>query len=179
MDGGDAADPTPPTVVDGGDPAGDFPTTFGPWGCSVDGVSALLPDAVFPTVLTAGQKALTRAQVETWLGELSGVASLRLTGIERLSNPGRVTALTDAVRGAVHNGAASYVEAARHPDRAGKGTTSYADVLWARFTDRLADLATLLSQWLTDPDDADTTDAPGGHPAWAFPESSVPDNLGW
>lgn len=178
LDGGAVTDPTT-TVMDGGGPAGDFGVTVASWGCSVDGVQALLPDAVFPTTMTPGQKGLTRSQVETWLIELSGVAALRLTGFTKLVDPERITALTDAARDAVHNGAASYVEAARHPDRAGKGATSYADVLWSRFTDRLTDLAELLEEWLTDPDDATTGDAPGPSPAFSFPASAVPDTLRW
>ena len=170
-------------VIEGGGP-GNTPDTLldvdgptPPWGATLDGVGALIPDWKIPATLTPGQTGLSAAQVEGWIVELSGIASLRLTGYATISDPDRVSALTSAVRAAIHNGAASYVEAARHPDRAGKGDTSYSDVLWARFTGGLDALEALLGTWLTDPDLSGVGAVTPPGPGFEFPAAFIIDGL--
>ena len=145
-----------------------------PWGATLDGVAALIPDWKIPLTLAPGQNGITRDQVTGWLTELSGIVSLRLTGWAAVTDPDRTAALVTAARAAIHNGAASYVEAARHPDRAVKGATSYADVLWARFTDQLDHLDALLLTWLEDPSAAGV---PSPGPAFEFPAPLIIDGL--
>ena len=146
-----------------------------PWAATLEGVAALIPDWKIPAALTPGQTGLTAVQVEGWLAELSGIVSLRLAGWDGLPAD-RSEPLVRAGRDAIQNGAASYVEAARHPDRAGKGATSYSDVLWSRFTERLDNLAELLAVWLEDP--AVAVDGPtSAAPAFAFPDAAILDSL--
>lgn len=62
-------------------------------------------------------------------------------------NPDPATPVTDralfvsAARDAVHNGAASYLQAARHPELSRINGDSYSAVLWARFGEALTVLA--------------------------------------
>lgn len=158
-----------------------------PFGATVAGVEALLPDATIYDVLPAGRKGVTKAQTAAWLDELSGRVAIRLGGWARLratvldgepvdaATP--YTQLVDAARTVVHNGAASYVEAARFPERAAAADTSYAGVLWARFTDGLADLAGWLERELAEADNVDVVE-PGPVDADA-PLGNFPAAVGW
>lgn len=132
-----------------------------PWDATVAGVADLLPDAkLYDTAeaIPAGRRGVTRAQVRTWLVGLSGRASIALDGWEKLSTTVDEGAelsdrdrFADLARDAVHNGAASYVEAARFPEAQGKAASSYAAVLWARYEATLADLGKWLELRLADP----------------------------
>ncbi len=119
-----------------------------PFGATVDGVRALIPEAVIPDEAPPRSKLVVSGQVVVWLADLSRRVSLRLAGWEALR-----LVQTDAeallglaaprerlaayARDLVHNGAASYTESARHPERAQDG---YAAVLWTRFLDGLGEL---------------------------------------
>lgn len=151
-----------------------------PFGATVAGVLALVPEAVVPKAAELnGRKAVTEEQVVEWLGGLSSRLSVRLDGWERLSTevedpeliPDREQFLTHA-RDLVHNGAGSYLEAARYPERAGKSTTSYDAVLWARYVDGLADLAAWLERRLAAGDATNPVRVELDQPAHSFPPAS-------
>lgn len=165
-----------------------------PFGATRDGVTGLVPEArlVPGDVLIEGKYGVTEAQVDRWLDELSGDVSVRLDGWELLTNTpvldvDEVTVLVDGDRtrlrawaaGIVHNGAASYLEAARHPERAGVNDTSYAAVLWDRYVTGLDRVAAWLEERLADPDAGDTEEpaADSLGPAFSFPTPLIGDSL--
>jgi hypothetical protein len=144
-----------------------------PFGATRAGVLGLVPEArlVPGDVLVEGRYGVTEAQVDRWLDELSGDVSVRLDGWERLSDTpvvdesgeepveliaGDRTRLRAWAAGVVHNGAASYLEDARHPERAGVNDTAYGAVLWARYEAGLDKLAAWLEVRLASPDAGDT-----------------------
>lgn len=152
-----------------------------PWAATVQGVRDLVPDAtIYPDgAVPAGRRAVTEGQVRTWLVGLSGRASITLDGWERLSStvdPGAVLSdrdrFADLARDAVHNAAASYVEAARFPEQQGKAQGSYSAVLWARYEQTLADLGVWLERRLADPVTGDTPDPAASVVDYHFPAVS-------
>jgi hypothetical protein len=167
-----------------------------PFGATRAGVTGLVPEArlVPGDALVEGRYGVTEAQVDRWLDELSGDVSVRLDGWERLSNvavvdttgPEPVELIAgdrDRLRawaaGVIHNGAASYLEAARHPERAAVNDTSYAAVLWARYEAGLDKVAAWLEERLDAPDAGDTeapTDDTAGV-AYNFPAVLIGDGL--
>lgn len=157
------------------------PVVVAPFGAHVAGVLALVPEARVPKAaeVPAGRHAVTEEQVLEWLVGLSARLAVRLDGWERLKvEPEEPETLSDRdtfvahAADLVHNGAASYLEAARYPERAGKSTTSYDAVLWQRFVDGLDDLAAWLERRLA----AGDATTPGGAdtpvPAHSFPPAS-------
>lgn len=154
-------DPDPDTPVD-------------PFGATVAGVQALLPDAQFVDTLGVGQKAVTKAQVRVWLVELTGHVMLRLSRYVELSEV-QQTVIVNMAADIAHNGAASYAEAARYPERTGKADTTYAAVLWARYTMMLNTLGGQLDEWLGDQANGGTAGGISG----SFPCPQVRDYQGF
>jgi hypothetical protein len=164
-------------------------TLVPPFGASVAGAAALVPAAVlFDGAAPVGQTGVTVAAVESWVGALSSRVAVNLDGWERLSTvapapgvPSDRDQLVAAARDLVHNGAASYLEAARHPAASGKSATSYDAVLWARFTEGLTSLGAWLSKRLEVPDAGDTPaaelDTDGGAEGSFPPASFTPETL--
>lgn len=147
----------------------------GLWGATPDGVSALLPHATITDTLAPGQKGVTTADVQLWIDDLSARVAARVIGWDSL----RIE-YQDAVRSTaadlVHNGAASYAEAARFPERASNqhGGTSYPEILWERYTSGLEALAAQVTEWLaesgTEPDGRRTG------PSGVFPPATILDD---
>lgn len=158
-----------------------------PFGASVAGVTSLVPEARLWTSsnpIPAGTYAVTIDQVAAWVDELTGVVAMTLDGWQRLNAVAVAPETTSDrdqlvayARTVVHNGAASYLEAARHPERAGVNDTSYAAVLWARYTDGLTRLTAWLATRLAAGDTADGPDPAADLPAYAFPTPLVGDLL--
>lgn len=164
-----------------------------PFGATRAGVTGLVPEArlVAGDVLVEGRYGVTEAQVDRWLDELSGDVSVRLDGWERLTDEpvldelgavlieGDRTRLRAWAAGVIHNGAASYLEAARHPERSSLNEDTYSGVLWARYTTGLDKLAGWLDLRLAalEPGDVDLADAYAGGPAFEFPAPLVGDGL--
>lgn len=163
-----------------------------PFGATRLGVTGLVPEArLIPgDVLPVGKYGVTEAQVDRWLDELSGDVAVRLDGWERLSNDpvlDGITVLIDGDRdrlkawaaGVIHNGAASYLEAARHPERAGVNDTSYAAVLWDRYTTGLDKLDAWLTKRLDDLETGDELpgDVDADGPGYYFPTPLIGDSL--
>lgn len=166
-----------------------------PFGASVAGTWSLVPEARLytgPMPPPEGTYAITVAQVAAWVDELTDAVAMVLDGWERLSNDtvladDEVTVLIEgdrdrllgSARTIIHNGAASYLEAARHPERAAVNDTSYAAVLWARYTDGLDRLAAWLTKRLEDPQAGDETEPElvNGGAVYSFPTPLVGDGL--
>jgi hypothetical protein len=164
------------------------------FGASVAGVAALVPEARLyagPMPPPEGTYAITVTQVAAWVDELTDAVAMVLDGWERLddtavlADDGTVLVLGDrsrllgSARTIIHNGAASYLEAARHPERAAVNDTSYAAVLWARYTEGLDRLAGWLTRRLEDPqagDEPEPEDVNGGA-LYSFPTPLVGDGL--
>lgn len=164
-----------------------------PFSATVDGAAALVPEATLPEALGPGERGVTVGQVAAWVASLSGRLEVRLTGWRRLRDvpTDEETAAGDlaprdrlraAAADLVHNGAASYLEAARFPERAAQSDTSYAAVLWARFVEGEDLLATWLEAEL-DTDgagDGDVVDLGLGGIGYSFPAASfTPDTMRW
>lgn len=159
------------------------PTPVEPFDATVAGVQALLPHATLYDALPTGRRGVTTANVTAWLTELSNRVDLRLSGWRRLratataeeeaaGHPAPLARLTAYARDLVHNGAASYAEAARFPERADTTDTAYAGVLWARFTSGLDELTAWLKDELTVEGELEPgPDAGiGGDVAYSFPD---------
>lgn len=164
-------------------------TELPPFRATAAGAAALVPEARLIAgngPIPEGTYGITEAQVEAWVEELTGVVAMTLTGWQRLSDEPvgpEVTSdrdqLVEYARTVIHNGAASYLEAARHPERANVNDTSYAAVLWQRYTDGLDRLAGWLAGRLArlEPGDEVLADAYAGGPAGSFPEPLFGDGL--
>lgn len=172
----------------------DTATPIAPYGATVNGVTALVPEVKLWTSdqpLPEGTYRITATQVAEWVAELSDTISMELDGWDRLSQDPTLAEdgttvlivsdlerFVDAARTIVHNGAASYLEAARHPERARNADTSYAAVLWQRYTDGLTRLTAWLTKRLAEPESGDTPEpeaAIGG--AWSFPCPTFADGF--
>lgn len=168
-----------------------------PFGATRAGVTALVPEARLIAgdgPVPAGKYGVTEGQVDAWVDELSDSVALRLDGWERLTNVA-VTEDVDGVttvliagdrdrlvghaRTLVHNAAASYLEAARHPERANNvNDTSYAAVLWERYRAGLEDLVGWLEVRLAAPETGDTPEpAASAAAAYSFPAPLFGDAL--
>lgn len=166
------------------------PATVPPFGATVAGVRALVPDAPIPETLPAGVKGVDAGMVRGWLRELSGRVDRRLAGwrglrLERNADeqaedaPSPREAFVDAARGLVLTGAASYTEDARFPTRSEQNDSRYGAVLWRRFEAGLAELDAWLKAELDtgDEKDLDPATAAADAPAYSFPPPAFPDSL--
>ena len=149
-------------------------TPIGEFGVTVGDVAALVPEASIPTTRGTGQRAVIQTEVEDWIGSLSAALESAL-GEGWSSLPGeRLTQITATGKTVVACAAASYLEVARAPERAGLANTTYADVLWDRWVTGRTELVALVGEWLaTDPDLALS------RPAATFPAPSVLDVQQW
>lgn len=155
------------------------PAPVEPFGATRKGVTDLLPGATFPEALGVGQKGVTLTMIDGYLVDVSGKAAAQLAGYTRLKEEYRTAIVNDA-RGLVHNGAASYAQAARFPEKVGKTDDGYAELLWSRFTTGLRDLSALLASWLTD--DSKVEAAPetrAGQVALNFPPARITEHTGF
>lgn len=163
-----------------------------PFGATRAGVLSLTPEAklIAGDTVPDGRYGVTEAQVDAWLDELTDAVTMTLDGWEALDDTptlagdgttvlvdGDRTRLIGAARTIVHNGAASYLEAARHPERATVNDTSYAAVLWARYTAGLDRLSAWLTRRLEQPEPGDDAAVELGASAFSFPTPLVGDGL--
>lgn len=163
-------------------------TAVPPFDATAAGAAALVPEARLVAgsgPVPEGTYGITEATVETWVGELTGAVAMRLTGWQRLSDEVVAPETTSdrdqliaAARTIIHNGAGSYLEAARHPERSGVNDDSYSAVLWNRYTAGLDQLAAWLEGRLADGDPIDEpAGAPTGIPIGYFPDPLFGDGL--
>lgn len=163
------------------------PPPVEPFDATVAGVRNLLPHADIVDTLPTGRRGVTTGMVAAWLAELSGKVDLRLSGWRRLraqqtieeaaaGHDAPLARFMGAARDIVHNGAGSYTEAARFPERATSEESSYSGVLWQRYQDGLAELAAWLEEELTTPGGEVE---PGPDVASASPAYSFPDAFPW
>lgn len=163
-----------------------------PFGATLDGVKALIPHAAVVETLGPGDRGVTAAQARAWVASLSSAVDLRLTGWNLLraaptaeetaaGQPAPQARLKAAAADLVHQGAASYLEAARFPERARPADTSYAEVLWRRYTEGLEALTAWLETELEDTEGGIVEGATAGLGiAYSFPEASfTPDAMRW
>lgn len=150
----------------------------GPFGATVDGVQALLPMTTLLETRAPGQQGVTVADAVNFLTSVSGRVEGRLYRWERLTADAE-TAVIAAAKDLVETGAASYVQAARHPEQSDPSRDSYASVLWSRFETGLETLAARVDTFLEDARDVDDTAAGTDGAAWAFPVTAFPDDAGW
>lgn len=158
-----------------------------PFGATRVGVTALVPEARLTPgdgPLPAGKYGLTEAQVDRWVDELTDSAAMRLDGWQRLAtDPVAPETTSDRdqlignVRNVIHNGAASYLDAARHPERANPTDSSYAEVLWARYRTGLDEVAAWLERRLAAPTGGDATAPESAGIAYSFPAPLFGDEL--
>jgi hypothetical protein len=166
------------------------PVTVPPFGATVAGVRALIPDAPIPEQLATGVKGVDAGMVRGWLRELSGRVDRRLAGwrglrLERNAEetaedaPSPREALIETAAGLVHTAAASYTEDARFPTRAEQNDSRYGAVLWRRFEAGLAELDGWLRDQLDEGDEGDLEPeaAAADAPAYSFPLPAFPDGF--
>ena len=126
--------------------------TYGVFATTVEAVYALAPEAerITDPADSRMPTPITEATVAGWILDLSAQlagAALRLN----LVDPGPVLDdLHASARATVACGAASYLEAARYPTRAGLNDSSYAGVLWARYQQGTAALVVQLDAAIMD-----------------------------
>jgi hypothetical protein len=148
-----------------------------PFDATVAGVIALLPQASFPDVLAVGQKAVTKTDIYGYVEDVTGQVRLRIADYTRLKEELQPI-VTAAARDIVHNGAGAYTQDARFPEKSGKTRDSYAEVLWTRYQEGLAQLEKQVAAWLRDEDKA-TPDGGGSGPGWCFPPPAITENTGF
>lgn len=159
-----------------------------PFGATVNGTWSLVPEARLyavddPSEIPDGSFGVTTAQVQAWVEELTGVVAMTLTDWQRLNDepvdPETTSdraQLIEYARTVIHNGAGSYLEDARHPERSSTNQTAYGAVLWNRYTDGLDRLAAWLTKRLAAGETGDTPEVPGGGAA-SFPCPTFADNF--
>jgi hypothetical protein len=127
------------------------------WGVTVGEVSALAPQVSIGTTPAApvdpvfGRNADRRIsvdEVEQFISDVSGRVALRLTGLSRITDETRLTALGKAAHDATVNGAASYLVAAAHPAGQTNSDGGYAALLWSRYESALDGAFAALTGWL-------------------------------
>lgn len=155
------------------------------WGVTVDEVHALAPHVPIddspetsPDPVWEGDvnQAVTSAQVQRWIVQVSNRASLRVELIDTVTDETRKTVMTGAIHDAVTNGAASYLVAAAYPAMSAPNEqTSYAQVLWDRYMSILKEAEQSLSGWL------EVTPGSGGSASVSgtFPAPLFPDAIQW
>ena len=161
----------------------DLPDTpVGVFGCTVRQVAALARNVEIrdhPTGDRDPDLTITTTEVETWIGQLSDALTSRLTSFTRVKPGTTRTAILTAGADAVANAAASYAEAAAHPEYATPAdATSYAATLWARWQDAAQQLEATLAALIADAG-PDITPDPRTAPAWHFPPPALPDDTRW
>lgn len=118
------------------------PAVYGVFDATVDSVYDLVPEA--DRVTDANNSTLptpiTEDTVARWLVAVSDAVAAGI-GDWRGFTGDNLEAVKAAGRAVVANGAASYLEAARYPTRAGLDDSTYAGVLWTRYTQGVTALA--------------------------------------
>lgn len=142
----------------------------GPYGSTVNGALGLLPDATLLGQHPAPggiDRGVTRLQAFKWVQEFTGTVTLRIGGTERIVKElgAFVAPIFTTCRNLVQTATASRIESAR-------GRSDYAAVLWAQYTDGLADLLAFLESKLPE----ESVDSAGGI-SGCFPVTHFPD--GW
>lgn len=125
-----------------------------PWGVTVMDVAVLTTDVTILDAVPVGVKPMstvniTVGTVRAWIDEVSQLVSGSLGEFARIIDPDRQRIIEKAAKTVVVNGVGSYVEGAAHPTTATPNTTSYAQVLWARYKDGLLSLIGLIGQWIS------------------------------
>jgi hypothetical protein len=156
------------------------------WGVTVEEVSALAPHItigeapvvpVDDTFYIPADRKITVNEVEQFISDVAGRASLRLSGLGSVSDTERKAVVGQAAHDAVVNGAASYLVSAAYPVGGSvNGDGGYAALLWSRYETALDTAGSTLDAWLTDPAIVpapvpDTT----GRIGYAFPTTMFPD----
>lgn len=159
----------------------DPPTGYGVFNTTVESVYALAPEAERVTDPNTSRMPtpITEATIGGWITDLSAQvagAALRLN----LIDPGPVLdGLYASARSVVACGAASYLEAARYPTRASLNDSTYAGVLWARFTTGTTALVAQLNAVIVDAGvEVETTGTESG-PFGYFPRKYFTDGMIW
>ncbi|HVL32574.1 MAG TPA: hypothetical protein VM600_03230, partial [Actinomycetota bacterium] len=78
---------------------------------------------------------------------------------------------TGAARALVCTGAAAMYQDAAFPERSGRASDAYGEVLWTRFREGLADLVRRLG--------SDPAAAVPGAPSYSFPDAMILRDQGW
>jgi len=151
----------------------DADTPVEPFDANLAGVQALIPEVELLDTLAIGQRGVTKDQVRVWLVELTGHVLLRLSRYTALDDV-RQDVVVAMARDILHNGAASYAEAAAFPERTGRAETSYDQVLWKRYLGDRDALEAQVDEWL----DAGGGPGAGGISA-SFPCPAIPDSIGF
>lgn len=146
-----------------------------PFGANLAGVQALIPEVELLDTLAIGQRGVTKDQVRVWLVELTGHVLLRLSQYTELTDTARQDVVVAMARDILHNGVASYAEAAAFPERTGRAETSYDQVLWKRYLDDRAALEAQIDEWL----DGQNANTGAGGISASFPCAAVPDGIGF
>ena len=126
---------------------------------TISDVLALVPEAVLDDADAPG-RTLTRSDVLAWIMQASGLVAARLSWAALSMTP----TLAQAARHVVASYAASYLEDARYPERAGIASTDYATSLRAQ-ADRELDML------------AATVSAPSASSEWALGHAAVATRL--
>ena len=152
------------------------------WGVTVEEVSALAPHVSIgtgpaaPVDLVFGKKAdriITTDEVQTFINEVAGRVSLRLTALARITEGIRAGAIAQAAHDAAVNGAASYLVAAAHPAGAVNNDGGYAALLWSRYESALDLTGATLDGWILEL--PAVVPAPTGKVSAFFPAPLFPD----
>ena len=141
---------------------------------TVADVAALVPEATIPEERATGQKAVIESEVEDWIASLTAALVSGLHEDWLLLPEDKVELIEAAGKTIVACAAASYVEAARAPERAGLANTTYSAVLWDRWMQGRAELTAQVEEWL-----AESPTLSHVRPGYSFPDARVTDSLRW
>lgn len=166
--------------------------TVGDFQVPIRDVLALVPDALVVSdpedaeTTAYDRTRITYGQVAGWIEDVTAVTAVQLAGLSRLSENSIIrTTFGRAAASVVATGAASYLTAARFPEREGQGVDSYAKTLWDRYSLQLTALAASLTAVVdaggtdVDPPPDGGTPTGGGGIAGSFPPPMFPDDMAW
>lgn len=146
------------------------------YGATLDTVRGLVP-----AMRIGPDTRPSEEQVEGFLEVITGEVALVVEDLAaRGYSVATVTRGRTYAKGLVALGAAAMAVDAAHPERTGRTASSYGEVLWDRYTNRLTNLVDLLD---FDEDAGGDGEEPGGpatgSPAYSFPEPTMRRNTGF
>lgn len=146
------------------------------FGCTVDAVYQLAPEAERLTDPAGSALAtpITESTVQQWIIDVSSALSAGIGDWADLTGD-TLLGVQAAGRAVVACGAASYLEAARYPTHSSMNDSSYAGVLWLRYTEGMASLAATVKAAVDAGGEDVTPDVRESGPFGSFPPAYFAD----
>jgi hypothetical protein len=158
------------------------PSVHGVFDTTVDAVYDLAPEAdrVTDPNNSTLPTPITEDTVARWIVDISNAVAGSIGPWGDITGEVALSGVKSAARACIANGAASYLEAARYPTRANMNDSSYAGVLWARYTAGVTALKEQVKLIIAEDDPGEVEQGgPSGGPFGSFPPTYFADGMWW